>query len=170
MASGPITSLEEIEIRPAEADDAATIRDLLGDLARTLGDEDRFRSTADDILRYGFGAARHFEALIAERRGRAVGLVLFFRTFSTWRGRPGVYVQDLHVTDRCRGQGLGRRLLAAAARHARSAGCTHLRLSVDPDNTSALAFYRRLGLDVRGDEFICQVADAAFDLLAGDAR
>lgn len=159
-------SSEDILIRSAEAGDAAAIRDLLGDLAQTLGDADKFRSTADDILRYGFEEAPHFEVLIAEETGAAVGLVLFFRTFSTWRGRPGLYVQDLHVVERCRGRGLGRKLLAAAARKGRSVGCTHLRLSVHPDNESALAFYRRLGLDLHGDEFICQVADAAFDLLA----
>lgn len=153
-------------IRQAEAADAAAVIALLGDLARTIGDADKFRSTEDDIRRYGFGEPRHFEALLAEAQGSAVGLVLFFRTFSTWRGRPGLYVQDLHVVERFRGAGLGRRLLAAAARRGRAAGCTHLRLSVRPDNDQALAFYRRMGLDVRDDEFICQVGDAAFDLLA----
>ena len=157
---------EEIEIRPATADDAVAICDLLADLARTLGTAEKHRSTAEDIRRFGFGSRAHFEALIAENAADAVGLVLYFTTFSTWRGRPGLYVQDLHVVEPFRGAGVGRRLLAAAARQGRAAGCTHMRLSVDLGNESARAFYRRMGLAACDGETTFQLADSAFDRLA----
>ena len=166
MVSGTVTPPDEVRIRPAEAEDAAAILGLLADLARTLGEPEQRRSTVDDIARHGFGETRHFQVLIAEAGDAAVGLVLFFYNFSTWRGRLGVFVQDLHVVERFRGTGLGRRLLAAAAREGRSAGCTHLRLSVHPHNELAQAFYQRMGLAARDDETIFQVSDGAFDQLS----
>ncbi len=166
MTADPLRSLDGVAIRPAEAADAAAIQALLADLVRTLTDAQDCGSSVEDILHYGFGETPHFEAMIAEAEGRAVGLVLFFYNYSTWRGRLGVYVQDIHVVEPYRSQGLGRGLLAAAARRGRTMGCTHLRLSVDPDNRAALAFYRRLGLEVRGDEAICQVSGVDFHLLA----
>ena len=166
MVSDPALSLDEVEIRQAEARDAAAVRGLLADLVRTVTDAGTCGSSVDDILHYGFGDTPHFEALIAEASEDPVGLVLFFYNYSTWRGRLGIYVQDIHVVERFRGLGLGRKLLAAAARRGRARGCTHLRLSVDPGNENALAFYRRLGLEMRRDEAICQVADLAFDQFA----
>ena len=166
MASGSITTGEEVRIRPGAEEDAAAILDLLADLAETLGEEEQRRSTVDDILRHGFGDTRHFQVMIAEAGDAAVGLVLFFYHFSTWRGRLGVFVQDLHVVESYRGTGLGRRLLASAARQGRRAGCTHLRLSVHPRNETAQAFYQRMGLAARDDECIYQVSDGAFDRLS----
>lgn len=166
LVSGPAMPLEEVRIRRAEAEDAAAILDLLADLAHTLGEPEARRSTVEDIERHGFGETRHFQVLIAETGDAAVGLVLFFYNFSTWRGRLGVFIQDLHVVESFRGTGLGRRLLASAARQGRAAGCTHLRLSVHPTNQSAQAFYQRMGLAARDDESIFQVSDRAFDKLS----
>ena len=166
MTTDPLHSSDGVAIRPAEATDAPAIQALLADLVRTLGDAKDCGSSVEDILHYGFGETPHFEAMIAEAGGRAVGLVLFFYNYSTWRGRLGVYVQDIHVLEPYRSQGLGRGLLAAAACRGRAIGCTHLRLSVDPDNEAALAFYARMGLEVRGDEAICQISGVAFHLLA----
>ncbi len=166
MASDTLDTLEAITIRPAVAEDAVTIRHLLADLVQTLQYSPDCGSSVQDILHHGFGERSHFEALIAEAEGAAVGLVLFFYNYSTWRGRLGVYVQDLHVVERYRGRGLGRKLLAAAARHGRAAGCSHLRLSVDPRNQEAVAFYHRVGLTPRRDEIIYQVAEDGFDDLA----
>lgn len=166
MDSDTGTPREEVLIRPAGRDDAAAILGLLADLAHTLGEPEARRSTEDDIARHGFGETRHFQVLIAEAGDAAVGLALFFYNFSTWRGRLGVFVQDLHVVESFRGTGLGRRLLASAARKGRAAGCTHLRLSVHPSNESAQAFYQRMGLAARDDESIFQVSDTAFELLS----
>lgn len=166
MTADSLRSLDDVAIRPAEAADADAIQALLADLVRTLTGAEDCGSSVEDILHYGFGETPHFEVLIAEAEGAAVGLVLFFYNYSTWRGRLGIYVQDIHVVEPFRSRGLGRSLLAAAARRGRAMGCTHLRLSVDPENDSALAFYQRMGLEVRDDEAICQVSGIAFHLLA----
>lgn len=165
MASNRNAPRETVSIRQADANDAATIRDLLADLLRTLNDADSCGSRLEDILRHGFRDPPRFEALIAETGETAAGLVLFFYNYSTWRGCLGVYVQDLHVIERFRGQGLGRKLLAAAAQRGRSLGCNHLRLSVHPRNEAALAFYQTVGLEPRDDETICQATGEAFERL-----
>jgi len=159
-----------VNIRPAAKGDAQIVCDLLDDLVRTLRDAPPCGSTLETIRHHGFGEKPHFDVLIAEAAGTPVGLVLYFYTYSTWRGHLGVYVQDLHVVESFRGRGLGRRLLAAAARRGRADGCTHLRLSVDPSNDTALTFYQAVGLEPRRDETICQAADEAFHRLAESER
>ena len=166
LTADPLRSPDGIEIRPAEAADADAVQALLADLVRTLTGKEDCGSSVEDILHHGFGETPHFEVLIAEAGGTAVGMVLFFYNYSTWRGRLGVYVQDIHVVEPFRSRGLGGGLLAAAARRGRAKGCTHLRLSVHPENEAALAFYERMGLEVRRDEAICQVSGVSFHLLA----
>ena len=134
--------------------------------AHALGDADRFGSTVEDVRRYGFGEDPAFNVLLAEQDNEVVGLVVFFYVFSTWRGRLGVYVQDIHVVEAVRASGTGRRLLAAAAAQGRADGCTHLRLSVATENGRARTFYERIGLDHQAHEVIYQAAGEDFDHLA----
>ncbi len=131
-------------IRRAEAGDVDTLHALLAAMSEELA-APAFRSDPATLSRHGFGDAPLFRALIAEARGEAVGMGLYFPEFSTLRGRPGVYIQDLYVAPPARGTGLGRRLLAAAARDARDWGAAYMRLSAHAGNESALVFYRRLG-------------------------
>ena len=120
-------------------------------------------SSVADIRDQGFGADPAFEALIAEQDGAAVGLCLFFESFSSWDGRRGVYVQDIYISETARGLGLGRRLLAEAAAISRARGGSYLRLSAEAENDQAQVFYKRVGLawskneriyQVRGDDFV----------------
>ncbi len=157
-------------IRRATEADAATIHALVVQLAAAIGRTGKVASRVEDIRDQGFGADPALEALIAERDGAAVGLCLFFESFSTWDGRRGVYVQDIYVSEAARGLGLGRRLLAEAAAISRARGGGYLRLSVEAENDTAQAFYRRIGLawsnseriyQVRGDDFAALAADAA---------
>ncbi len=104
-----------IVIARATREDAPAIHLLLRALSRALDRPHDVRSTPDDIARYGFGPSPVFETVMARRAGTPVGLALFFYEFSTWRGCPGVYIQDLYVDDTLRGSGLGRKLLAAVA-------------------------------------------------------
>jgi GNAT superfamily N-acetyltransferase len=159
-------SAEAPRIRPAVAADAAAIHAMLLAIAATTGETDQIASTPDDLARHGFGAAPAFRALIAEADGTPVGLCLSFTTFSSWRGRLGLYVQDLYVDPALRGGGLGRRLLAAAAAEAARLGATHMRLSVDAGNAAAEAFYRRVGFAAAGHERIQVLDGAAFAALA----
>lgn len=141
----------ETIIRNADSQDADAITAMLGRLAAEIGDGDKFLCDADAIRRYGFGETPLMQFLIAEGDGRHHGLVTFFPLFSTIRGKPGVYVQDLWVSEKARSQGLGDRLLGAvAARAAAQWRAAYLGLTVYEDNPRAVEFYRRLGF--RGDQ------------------
>jgi GNAT superfamily N-acetyltransferase len=166
QAGEPADRVERPHIRAAVAADAVAIHTMLLAIAATTGEADKIAGTPHDLARHGFGAAPAFRALIAEAAGRPVGLCLFFTTFSSWRGRLGLYVQDLYVDPSVRGGGLGRRLLAAAAAEGARHGATHLRLSVDAGNAAAEAFYRRVGFEAAGHERIQVLDGAAFAALA----
>jgi ribosomal protein S18 acetylase RimI-like enzyme len=103
-------------------------------------------STVDDFRRYGFGPYPAFTSLIAEVDGVFAGLALFFPIFSTWLGKPGVYVQDLYVDETFRGRGVGEVLLRHAAAWSAARGGVYLRLAVDRHNVAAQRFYERLGI------------------------
>ncbi len=138
--------LDTIEIRPAAASDAEAIHRMILALADGMGMADQIRSSPEDFRRHGFGDQPVFEALIAERDGVAMGLCLYFSSFSSWAGKRGVYVQDIYVDQAARGTGLGRRLLAETARRAVAQGAVFMRLAVDKDNRLAREFYAKAGM------------------------
>jgi hypothetical protein len=107
--------MDDIDIRLAVAADCDTILAMLIQLARDLGDGDIFRCRLEDIRDHGFGANSLFRCLIASRQQENLGLALFFPVFSTTRGQPGVYLQDLWVSSDCRDTGLGTRFRLQSA-------------------------------------------------------
>jgi len=138
-------SAEAISIRKAEARDSDTIFAMLQALSREIGDAADFRAEPEAIRRHGFGPRPHFQALIAERARVPLGLAVYFPYYSTMRGAPGVYLQDLYVAGEARGAGLGRRLVAAVLGEARAWDAAFLKLAAYEDNAAARAFYGRLG-------------------------
>jgi GNAT superfamily N-acetyltransferase len=156
-------------IRPATPADAEVIAAMLSRLANETGDGARFATTPDAIRSLGFGHKALFEALIAEQDGAAAGLALFFPHFSSIRGQPGVYVQDLWTDPGLRGRGLGQRLLATVADHARvnwRAG--YLALTTHGHNDAARAFYARLGFEAHPDDVPMILDGARFAALRSD--
>jgi GNAT superfamily N-acetyltransferase len=133
-----------VAIRHATPADAATIVRLVGALASFEGLADKVRLTEADVLRDGFGARPRFECLLAEIDGAAVGMALYFTTYSTFEGRPNLYVEDLYLAEAARGRGLGRKLLARLAAIALERGYRRLDLAV-LDWNPARGFYDRLG-------------------------
>ncbi|NGO53659.1 GNAT family N-acetyltransferase [Allomesorhizobium camelthorni] len=161
-----MTSRDHISIRPATIDDAETIHAAILGIAEAVDELHKVKSTPNDIRRFGFGPNPAFEALIAEVEGVFAGLCLFFPSFSTWQGRPGVYVQDLFVAKEFRGLGVGEKLLKRLAAVTRARGGRYIRLSVDSGNLRAQAFYERLGLRLSGAEQIHAAYREDFDALA----
>lgn len=163
-----------IELRPAEAGDVTLLQDLIRRLAEAQDAAGYVESTPADLLRDGFGPVPRFHALLAERvdaatgSRTAVGLALYYFTYSTWAGRPNLYVEDLYVDGAERGTGVGKRLMAALARAALDAGCARLELAVKTDNR-ARAFYERLGLVRKGSWLPYAAAGDALSALAGSA-
>ncbi len=104
------------------------------------------------LSEHGFGARRLFFAVLCENP-RPCGMAIYYPDFSTHRGQPGVYVQDLFVDRTARGTGVGRGLLAAVMR-LQDWDAQYLTLGVSPDNAVALAFYARCGFRARGYRFM----------------
>jgi len=170
MTRNKAQSPKSVTVRLAGKADAEAVYALVVELARARNMTDKVVSTVADIARDGFGSDPAFTALIAEVDGAAVGLCLFFGSYSTWRGRRGIYVQDLVVADSARSLGVGQRLLAETAAIAQARGGCYLRLSVDDDNTRAQAFYRRTGLSHSQAEQIYVSGDDDFIELASSAK
>lgn len=141
-----MTAPKSLAIRPAQPDDAETIHAAILRLGRHLDLSHKIESTPEDFRRFGFGPDAAFSGLIAEVEGGFAGMSLFFPIFSTWLGRPGVYVQDLYVEERFRGMKVGESLLRETAAWSRERGGVYMRLAVDVGNVGAHAFYQKLGL------------------------
>lgn len=158
---------QQIRIEPARREDAARVHALLQRLAASIGKPGGILGTVADIERFGFGEAPRFAALLAWRDAEPVGLALFFPDYSSWRGRPGMYVQDLFVAPECRGMGLGDALLAEVARCSKASGGAYVRLSVDRTNAAARRYYARAGFRHAEEECMLVADGAAFTALAG---
>ena len=142
--------MDNTSIRFATAADVGNLLQLIRELAAYERMPDAVVATEEDLRRYGFGRERRFEALIAFLDGELAGFALFFPDFSTWRGRPGLYLEDLYVRDWARGRGVGRRLLARLASIAIERDWPALRLNVLEWNP-ARGFYHRLGIEARDE-------------------
>ena len=158
----------KVTVRAAVPDDVATIHAAILGIAEALDQVAKVSSTPEDILRHGFGETPAFSVLIAEIDGVFAGLCLSFPSFSTWYGRPGVYIQDLYVEPAFRGLGIGEQLLRRQAAETRDKGGVYLRLSVDAANASAQRFYERMGMEWSREEKIFAARGDAFLALASD--
>lgn len=163
-----MSTARPVTLREATPDDVGTLHDALLALARHIGAEGKIESTPGDLLTHGFGPDAAFEALIAEVDGRFAGMCLSFRSFSTWRGQLGIYVQDLYVDPAFRGLRIGESLLREACVRGHRRGARYLRLSVDRENVSAQAFYERVGVSHARDEQIHMMRGERFEAFVRD--
>jgi GNAT superfamily N-acetyltransferase len=134
--------------RPATRADVPLILALIRELATYEREPDAVVATEGDLLRDGFGDQPAFEVLIAEVNGVAVGFALYFFTYSTWRGRQCLYLEDLFVRPEQRGQGAGLALMRGLAREALRRNCPRFCWQVLDWNEPSIAFYERLGAKV----------------------
>jgi GNAT superfamily N-acetyltransferase len=134
-----------LSIRRATPRDAALVLKMIHGLAEYERLAHQMEATVGQIRRHGFGRRRYFEALICRRGRTAIGFALYFFTFSTFVGRPTLYLEDLFVLPEERGRGAGKALLSALARIAVRRGCGRLEWAVLDWNEKAFRFYRRLG-------------------------
>jgi len=154
--------LTGLTIRPARPEDAEAIHAALLGIGETVGEVHKIRSTPDDIRRDGFGERPHFSTLIAEIDSEFAGMCLYFPIYSTWRGRPGAYVQDLFVAKAYRGMKVGERLLRHLARAIRDQGGAYIELAVDTGNLAAQRFYERVGIARQDDDQVHRIIGEAF--------
>lgn len=157
-----------MRIRPAEPDDAAEIHRLICALAEYEREPDAVKATPTTLAEQLGSERPPFEVLLAERDDHAVGFVLFFQSYSTWEGKPGIYLEDLFVEEDERGSGIGRALMAAVARLAVERGCGRLELAALDWNTPATGFYRAHGAEVMDEWTVHRFSGAALERLAAD--
>jgi len=141
---------QEMTIRFAGAEDAALLLRLIRELAVFERAPDAVVATEADLHRYGFGPDKEFEAILAFIGAEPAGTALFHSRFSTWLGRPCLYLEDLFVTEPMRGRGVGRRLLARLAAIAVERGWGRIDFQV-LDWNPARAFYQKLGFSHLGE-------------------
>ena len=132
-------------IRPAHRGDVPLILQLICDLATYERAPDDVTATEERLADVLFGAKPAAEVRLAFEGETPVGFAVFFHNFSTWLGRPGLYLEDLFVKPEHRGKGYGRALLVDLAKIARDRGCGRMEWAVLDWNEPAIEFYRRLG-------------------------
>lgn len=147
-----------MNIRPAAPSDVSTILRFVRDLAEYEREPDAVEATEETLTEALFGSHPGAEAVIAEQDGAPIGFALFFHNFSTWKGRRGLYLEDLYVTPAARGSGAGKALLRHLAGIALDRGCARFEWSVLDWNTPAIDFYRAMGA-VGMDEWTIQRVD-----------
>lgn len=159
-----------LTIRKAIEADCSTILSLIHELAAYEGLLEYLKIDDARLRRDGFGARPRFSCLIAEQDGEALGLALYFPTYSTFAGEAGLYVEDLVVRQDARGRGVGRALLAACAAEAEREGCARLMLSVLDWNHPARRLYEKLGFRQPPDWQAYGLVGEAFQALAQEGR
>jgi len=123
-------------------------------------------ATPGRIRRHGFGRPRYFEALVCRRGRTPIGLALYYFTYSTFLGRPTLYLEDLFVLPAERGNGAGRALLRALAKIAVRRGCGRMEWAVLDWNTPSIRFYQKLGAKLRREWILTRLAGAPLRRLA----
>src|SRR6516162_4988551 len=142
--------MSPIILRFATAEDVGLLLQLICELAAYERAPRAVVATEDDLRRHGFGPERRFEALLASIDDEPAGFALFYPDFSTWLGRPGLFLEDLFVREWARGRGVGRRLMARLAATAVERDWPVLHFNV-LDWNPARGFYRRLGIEPRNE-------------------
>ena len=123
-------------------------------------------ATEEDFLRHGFGPARRFSVLLAEEDGQVAGFALWFFTFSTWLGKPGLYLEDLFVRPELRGRGIGKAMMIELARIAVREGCGRFEWAVLDWNQPSIEFYRSLGARLLEEWVVCRLEGDPLHALA----
>jgi GNAT superfamily N-acetyltransferase len=161
-----------LNIRPALAADIPLIQQFIRDLAEYEREPEAAVATQEDLLRDGFGPEPKYRCVIAEWSGEPAGFAFFFYNYSTWQGKPGLYLEDLFVKPTFRGKGIGKSLLLHLAKVAVAENCGRFQWQVLDWNTPAIDFYKSLGAEmmsawltmrVEGDSIrkLAELADSA---------
>lgn len=157
-----------LNIRSAKVNDVGLILQFIRDLAEYEREPQSVTATEADLVRDGFGADPKFRVVIAEWDGKPAGFALFFYNYSTWQGRPGLYLEDLFVRPEFRGDGIGKTLLVHLARLAVQENCGRFQWQVLDWNTPSIRFYESLGAKVMKEWLTMRVEGEAIKRLADE--
>lgn len=158
-----------LTLRPAVPTDTPLILQFIRELAAYEREPQAAVATEADILRFAFGPQPLVRVVMAEWQDEPAGFALCFFNFSTWEGKPGLYLEDLFVRPTFRGKGIGKALLQHLAAMAVQEGCTRFVWQVLDWNTPAIEFYESQGAKVMRPWLTCRVDGDALRTLAGGA-
>jgi GNAT superfamily N-acetyltransferase len=153
-------------IRQATPGDVPIIAQLIRELAEYERLLDQVVLQEADLHQHLFGERRFAEVLLAEVAGEVVGFALFFHNYSTFRGQPGLYLEDLFVKPAHRGKGLGKALLVELAQLAITRRCGRVEWAVLNWNTPAIGFYQAIGAVPMNEWTTYRLTDEALTQLA----
>ncbi len=156
-----------LSIRDATPADVPLILDFIRLLAEYEREPNAVVATEQDLLRDGFGPEPKYRCIIAEWDGKASGFAFFFFNYSTWLGKPGIYLEDLFVHPEMRGKGIGKALLQRLAQIAVQENCYGMRWQVLEWNEPAIKFYDSLGAKVMDEWETMRLAEPWLSRLAG---
>jgi GNAT superfamily N-acetyltransferase len=159
---------EDVRIREAGPGDTALILQFIRGLAEYERLSHEVTATEDGLRESLFGERRTVEVLLAHWRDEPAGFAVFFHNFSTFLGRPGIYLEDLFVKPEMRGKGIGKALLVHLAKLARERRCGRLEWSVLDWNEPAIGFYKNLGAVPKDEWTVFRVTGDALARLAGE--
>jgi GNAT superfamily N-acetyltransferase len=157
-----------ISIRSATRTDVELILEFIRGLAEYERAPESAVATTQDIVRDGFSENPKFRVEIAEWNGQAAGFAFFFYCYSTWLGRPGIYLEDLFVHPQFRGRGIGKALLVHLAQIAVRENCYGMRWQVLDWNTPSIEFYESLGAKQLKDWIPMRVMGEELEKLAAE--
>ena len=157
---------DNITIRPSAPHEIPLVLEFVRGLAVYEHLEHEMTATDEDFAAALFGPQACAEVVFACVDGTPVGYALFFRTFSSFVGKPGIFLEDLFVRPHARGQGIGKRLLAWLARTALERGCGRLEWAVLDWNEPSIGFYRSLGAIAQDEWTTYRLTDEALEQLA----
>lgn len=155
-------------IRKAESADVPLMLQFIRELAAYEREPAAVVATEADLLRDGFGAEPKYHCLVAEWAGAPAGFAFWFRTYSTWVGRHGIYLEDLFVRPAFRGKGIGKALLVELARIGVSEKIGRMNWQVLDWNQPAIDFYERIGARRLSEWVTYRLAGEALERLARD--
>jgi GNAT superfamily N-acetyltransferase len=162
--------MAEVEIRSSTRDDVPLILSLVRELAEYERLSQEVVATEEALRDSLFGERPVAEVLIGHLGGEPAGFALFFHSFSTFLGRPSIYLEDLYVRPACRGAGVGQTLLVRLAGLATERGCGRLEWSVLDWNKPAIRFYKALGAVPMDEWTVYRVTGEALEDLAAKSR
>jgi GNAT superfamily N-acetyltransferase len=161
---------DTITIRPATEQDVPLIQGFIRDLARYEHLEHEMVATEEGLHKTLFGERRYAEVVFACVGAEPVGFALFFHNYSTFLGKPGIYLEDLFVRPEARGRGIGKRLLAWLAQTAVARDCGRLEWAVLDWNEPSIGFYRSLGAVLKSEWQIFRLTGNPLEALAAEGR
>ncbi|HEY0341222.1 MAG TPA: GNAT family N-acetyltransferase [Steroidobacteraceae bacterium] len=160
---------DNITIRPATEQDVPLIQGFIRDLARYERLEHEMVASEEGLRKTLFGARRYAEVVFACVGDDPVGFALFFHNYSTFLGKPGIYLEDLFVRPEARGRGIGKRLLTWLAQTTVARDCGRLEWAVLDWNEPSIGFYRSLGAVLKSEWQIFRLTGDPLQALAGEA-